>query len=122
MSAWWLLLIVPLSAAAGAVLSAMLFASSEADRRSEEMAEVLKRKAAEPVTLRARRDIPLDVWMDRIEQTDAKTVAAQLQVSMAQQIATEAAQYVQVTYCYDPVKKVYEISARMRVVPWREWE
>ena len=81
-----------------------------------------ERKAPEAVTVRARRDIPLDVWMDRIEQTDAKTAAAQLQVSMAQQIATEAAQHVRVTCCYDPVKKIYEISARLRVVPWREWE
>ena len=81
-----------------------------------------ERKAPEAVTVRARRDIPLDVWRDRIEQTDAKTAAAQLQISMAQQIASEAAQYVQVTYLYDPVKRIYEISARMRVVPWRSWE
>ena len=116
MSVWW----IPAAMVAGWVLGGL--AGRIARRRGALGTDPIEKPAprqepVKPVTVKARRDIPLDVWMDRIEQTDAKTVAAQLQVSMAQQIATEAAQYVQVTYCYDPVKKVYEISARMRVVP-----
>ena len=122
MSPWWLLLIVPLSLGCGVALASLLNTAKRADEVSEAMVRSMTAKTVEPVTLRARRDIPLEVWMDRIEKTDAKTASAQLQVSMAQQIATEAAQHVQVTYCYDPVKRIYEISAWLRVVPWREWE
>ena len=122
MSAWWMLLIVPLFMVVGFRFGYIQGMTKEADRHAEELAKAGQLKPAAAVTLKARRDIPLDVWMDRIEKTDAKAAAAWLQLSMAQQLASEAAQYVQVTYCYDPVKKVYEISARLRAVPWRSWE
>lgn len=121
MSVWW----IPAAMIAGWVLGAL--AGRIARRRGALGTEPIEKPAprqepVKPVTVRARRDIPLDVWQERVSQSDAKTAAAWLQLSMAQQIATEAAQYVQVTCCYDPVKKVYEISARLRVVPWRSWE
>ena len=122
MSAWWLVVIVPLFATVGFLFGEIRGSSKELDRRDAELAKTYLQKPAEAVTVKARRDIPLEVWMDRIEQTDAKTASAQLQLSMAQQLASEAARHVRVTCCYDPVKQIYEISARMRVVPWRSWE
>ena len=118
---WIGMMIGGLIGAAAGVLGVRRMEKTRSDQGIAPYADTV-RKPPEAVTLRARRDIPLDVWMDRIERTDAKTASVQLQLSMAQQIATEAAQHVQVTYCYDPVKKIYEISARMRVVPWRSWE
>ena len=122
MSAWWLVVIVPLFATVGFLFGELRGASKELDRRDAAVTKTCLQKPAEAVTVKARRDIPLDVWQERVNQSDAKAAAAWLQLSMAQQLASEAAQHVQVTYCYDPVKKVYEISARMRVVPWRSWE
>ena len=118
---WIGMMIGGLLGAAAGVLGVRRMEKKRSDQGIAPYADTV-RKTPETVTLRARRDIPLDVWMDRIERTDAKTASAQLQLSMAQQIASEAARHVQVTYCYDPVKQIYEISARMRVVPWRDWE
>lgn len=79
-------------------------------------------KAPEYVRLRARRDIRADVWMERILQTDAKTAAAHLQISMAQQMAAELAPYVAVGYVFDKETQVYKVWADARVLPMEVWE
>ena len=81
-----------------------------------------ERKAPEYVRLRARRDIREDVWMERILQTDAKTAAAHLQISMAQQLAAELAPHVAVGYVFDPKERVYRVWGDARVLPMEEWK
>ena len=123
MSPWWLLVIVPASEAIGAVVLALIVGSRPVRRRIGKDGGTRgtdgkpQRKAGEPVTLRARRDIPLDVWMDKIAATDAKTAAAWLQLSMAQQLASAAAPHVAVGYVYDEKTQVYRIFADLQVVP-----
>ena len=80
------------------------------------------RKPPEYVKLRARRDIREDVWLERILQTDAKTAAVHLQLSMAQQLASELAPHVAVGYVFDQKARVYKVWGDARVLPLEEWK
>ena len=122
MSAWWLVVIVPLFATVGFLFGEIRGSSKELDRRDAELAKTYLQKPAEAVTVKARRDIPLEVWMDRIEQTDAKTASAQLQLSMAQQLASELAPHVAVGYVFDQKARVYKVWGDARVLPLEEWK
>lgn len=121
-SAWWLLAAGAGGVFGGLILGAMLSAAKEADRRSEELARAAKEKEREPVTVRARRDIPEDVWLDRIMRTDAKTAQAQLQLSMAQQLAALAAPHVAIGYVFDPKTRTYKVWGEARVLPFEGWK
>lgn len=118
MSAWWLILIVPLSMASGLALGGLLGAAKRADQISEAVVRAMEKKPPEAaVTVRARRDIPEDVWMEKIMTTDAKTAKAWLQLSMAQQLASETAPHVAVGYVFDNKTRTYKIFADLQVVP-----
>ena len=82
MSAWWLVLIIPISVAAGVVLAAMLAAGKEADRISEAMAI----RPPEPVTVKVTRYIPQDLWMEKILEKDVKAANTWLAISMGQML------------------------------------
>ena len=81
-----------------------------------------ERKPVETVTVRARRDIPEDVWLDKIMSADAKTAQAQLRLSMAQQLAGPAAQHVAIGYVYDQHTRTYKVWGEMRVLPLEGWK
>lgn len=117
MSPWWLILIVPLSMAGGLVVASLLNAAKRADQISEAVVRAMEKKPPEAVTVRARRDIQEDVWMDKIMTTDAKTAKAWLQLSMAQQLASETAPHVAVGYVFDNRTRTYKIFADLQVVP-----
>lgn len=82
----------------------------------------LRQKTVDVVTLRARREIREDVWLERIMRTDAKTAAAQLQLSMAQQLAGELAAHVAVGYVFDPKDRTYKVWGEARVLPMEGWK
>lgn len=67
--------------------------------------------------IRARREIPQDVWVDRISRMDAKSAAAWLQLNMSQQLAAEAAPHVAVRCEYHPEARAYRVWAAALVVP-----
>ena len=117
MSPWWLILIVPLSMAGGLVVASLLNAAKRADQISEAVVRAMEKKPPEAVTVRARRDIQEDVWLDKIMTTDAKTAKAWLQLSMAQQLASETAPHVAVGYVFDNRTRTYKIFADLQVVP-----
>lgn len=117
MSAWWLLLIVPVCLAAGVFLGALCAAAGMESRRQEAEAEIAAWKKVQPVKIRAQRDIPWAVWADRLLKLDAKSVAAWLQLSMAQQLAAEAAPHVAVRCEYHPEARAYRVWAAALVVP-----
>ena len=112
MSAWWLLLIVPLSASAGLVAAALL----NIGRHSEPEPEPPAAQPA-PEIVRVTRYIPKDVWMDRILETDVKTANAQLAVSMGQMLGPELAPYTTVRALYRPKQGDYQITAWVWVLP-----
>lgn len=115
MSPWWLVLIVPVCMGAGVLCGALIAVAGMEGRRQE--AETVARKEVQPVKIRAQRDIPWDVWVDRISQMDAKSVAAWLLLSQAQQLAAEAAPHVAVGYEYHPETQRYRVWADALVVP-----
>ena len=112
MSAWWLVLIIPLSASAGLVISALL----HIPRRSEPAPEHPAAPPA-PEIVRVTRYIPKDVWMERILETDVKTANAQLAVSMGQMLGPELAPYTTVRALYRPEQGDYQITAWVWVLP-----
>lgn len=119
MSPWWLLLIVPVCLGAGVFLGALCAAAGMESRRQEaEAARIaITRKEVQPVKICAQRDIPWDLWADRCTKMDAKSVAAWLRLSMAQQLAAEAAPHVAVRCKYHRETQVYRVSAAALVVP-----
>lgn len=112
MSAWWLVLIIPLSASAGLVAAALL----NIPRRSEPAPEPPAAPPA-PQIVRVTRYIPKDVWMERILETDVKTANAQLAVSMGQMLGPELAPYTTVRALYRPEQGDYQITAWVWVLP-----
>ena len=112
MSAWWLVLIIPLSASAGLVAAALLLIP----RHSEPEPEI-PAAAPAPEIVRVTRYIPRDVWMERILETDVKTANAQLAVSMGQMLGPELAPYTTVRALYRPKQGDYQITAWVWVLP-----
>lgn len=115
MSAWWLLLIVPVCLGAGVLCGALIAVAGIESRKRE--TEATARKEVQPVKIRAQRDIPWDVWADRCTKMDAKSTAAWLQLSMAQQLAAEAAPHVALKCEYLPETRAYRVWAAALVVP-----
>ena len=113
MSPWWLVLIIPISVAAGVVLAAMLAAGKEADRISEAMA----RQQPEPVTVKVTRYIPQDLWMNKILEQDVKGANAWLAISMGQMLGPQLAPHTTVKALYRPEQADYQVTAWVRVVP-----
>lgn len=113
MSAWWLVLIIPISVLAGVVLAALLAAGKEADRISEAMAS----RQPEPVTVKVTRYIPQDLWMEKILEKDVKGANAWLAISMGQMLGPELAPYTTVKALYRPETQDYQVTAWVRVVP-----
>lgn len=112
MSAWWLVLIIPLSASAGLVIAALL----HIPRRSEPAPEPPAAPPA-PEVVRVTRYIPKDVWMERILETDVKTANAQLAVSMGQMLGPELAPYTTVRALFRPKTGDYQVTAWVWVLP-----
>ena len=123
MSPWWLLLIVPLFTVVGFLFGEILGSSKELDRLDAQMTRLHRQEPTDrTVMVRARRDIPRDVWLDKIMSTDAKTAQAHLRLSMAQQLASQAAQHVAIGYVFDQIHDVYKVWGDMRVLPLEEWK
>ena len=118
---WIGMMIGGLLGAAAGVLAVRRMEKTRSDQGIAPYADT-GRKASEYVKLRARRDIREDVWMERILQTDAKTAAAHLQISMAQQLAAELAPHVALGYVFDPKERVYRVWGDARVLPLEEWK
>lgn len=113
MSPWWLVLIIPISVAAGVVLAAMLAAGKEADRISEAMAG----RPPEPVLVKVTRYIPQDLWMEKILEKDVKGANAWLDISMGQMLGPQLAPHTTVKALYRPETQDYQVTAWVRVVP-----
>lgn len=123
MSPWWLILIVPLFTTVGFLFGEILGSSKELDRLAAQITRSCRQEPADrTITVRARRDIQEDVWMDKIMTTDAKTAKAWLQLSMAQQLAGPAARHVALGYVFDPITRTYKVWGEMRVLPLEAWK
>ena len=118
MSPWWLILIVPLSMGVGLALGGLLGASKRADEISEAMARAMEKKPPEAVTLTVTRYIPADMVMEKIFEADRKTAEAWLAVSMGQTLGPELVPYAEMRSVYRKETDDYQVTARVRVVPW----
>ena len=111
MSPWWLVLIIPISGAAGYALAAVLSEAKKADRELEKAAE------PKPVTVKVTRYIPQDLWMEKVLALDVKGANAWLAISMGQMLGPELAPHTTVMAQYRPKENDYQVTAWVRVFP-----
>lgn len=114
MSAWWLVLIIPLCMAGGLALGAVLNAARRADQISE-----ADPKPPAPVTVTVTRYIPADMVMEKIFEADKKTAEAWLAVSMGQTLGPELVPYAHMRSVYRKTTDDYQVTAWVQVIPWK---
>lgn len=112
MSAWWLVLIIPLCMAAGTAIAQMAWKRAAAQIAADE-----RPKTAAPVLVKVTRYIPQDLWMEKILEKDVKGANAWLAISMGQMLGPELAPHTTVKALYRPETQDYQVTAWVWVVP-----
>ena len=110
MNPWWLALICPLCTGFG-VLCGLVVAAWGWQSRAEE------REAPRTVRVAVTRNIPKDIWLERILASDVKTANAWLKLSMGQLLGAELAPHTVIRAEYRPETQVYQVTAWVRVLP-----